>query len=429
VKTPNDSIRFLKLSPYADILSKIDSHFGSYVPKIETVQVDLALGTISAEDVTSKVDIPPGAISAMDGYAVRSADLKSASPSKPKFFKTRGSIYPGHSKLPSLHQGETYYVATGAPIPRGTDMVVRVEEAAIHRSNSIIVRHVIEKGKDIAEKGEDIRRGQIVVRKGQVLNPTDVALLIGIGRTRIKIFKIPKVGLLSIGNELREFNPTRKPWRADARTINNYLNLLSGYLGQLGSKPISLGICRDNLLEIQRAIIRGLKECDMILTISGSSVGRHDNDLDALRGIRGSKFLFHGVRVVPIKPSGVVLVRGKPVVIIPGHAVSALLTFFTIALPILNIISGLPAQSRKVMMNVEVKSDITNERPIEALSLVRLEADGGKYCAIPLSWGSNLVSNLSRADGFVWLSKNQTIPRKQMARVQLFTGNPIAKSP
>ena len=110
------------------------------------------------------------------------------------------------------------------------------------------------------------------------------------------------------------------------------------------------------------------------------------------------KALFHGVRVVPIKPTGVVMVRGKPVVIIPGHAVSALLTLFTLALPILNALSGLKMQSRKVVISAETKDDIINERPIDALCLVRLEVDAisGIYRAIPLDWGSNLVSNLSR---------------------------------
>ena len=86
-------------------------------------------------------------------------------------------------------------------------------------------------------------------------------------------------------------------------------------------------------------------------------------------------------------------------------------------------------QSRKVVINAEAKDDIINERPIDALCLVRLEVDvnSGKYSAIPLDWGSNLVSNLSRADGFVWLSKNQTILRKQMTPIQLFTGRAIAK--
>jgi molybdopterin biosynthesis enzyme len=429
-KPPKDSLRFLKLRPFGEVLSRISSQFATYTPKIESIRVDLALGTVSAEEVKSNIEIPSRTITAMDGYAVRSAELRSASVTKPSYFIVKGSIFVEHgSKLPTLHPGEAYYVATGAPLPKGTDVVVRVEEAVQDGNKAIMVKHVIPKGKDIAEKGEDIQKGQIVVRKGRVLTPTDVTLLIGVGKRRIRAYKIPNVGLLSIGNELKEFDPSGSTERSDGRTTNNYLNLLSGYLEQMGSNSISLGISGDDPKEIQRTILRGLKVCDMILTISGSSVGRHDNVLDSLKRIDGSKVLFHGMRVVPIKPAGVVMVRGKPVIIVPGHAVSSLLTFFTTALPILNALSGLPLQARKIIIGAEAKEDIVNERPIDALCLVRLEfiADSGKYVAIPLDWGSNLVSNLAKADGFVWLSKNQTIPKNETALVQLFTGNTIAK--
>ena len=118
------------------------------------------------------------------------ADLRSAALTKARYFTVRGSIFPDHgSRLPSLRSGDTYYVATGAPLPKRTDAVVRVEEAMQDGSNGIIVKHAIPKGKDIAEKGEDIRKGQIVVHKGRVLNPTDVALLIGVGRTHVRVYK------------------------------------------------------------------------------------------------------------------------------------------------------------------------------------------------------------------------------------------------
>lgn len=429
-KPQKDSQRFLKLSQFDEVLSKLNSQFGSYVPKAESTRVDRSLGMVCAQDVKSGIEIPSRRITAMDGYAVQSEDLKSASPIKPRHLNVKGSIFVEHgTELPSIQSGQAYYVATGGPIPKGADAVVRVEEVVQDSQYGITVKYAIPRGKDIAEKGEDIRKGDIVVRKGQVLNPTDVALLIGIGMTHIKVYKVAKVGLLSIGNELKPFNPSSSN-RNDGRTTNNYLNLLFGYLEQFGSEPVSLGICRDDTQDIQRAILQGLKKCDIILTISGSSVGRHDNVLGALETIRGSKFLFHGIRVVPIKPSGVVIVRGKPVVIIPGHAVSALLTFFTLALPIVNALSGLTLESRKVIIDAETRNDIVNDRPIDALCLVRLELDGvtGKYNAFPLDWGSNLISNLSKADGFVWLSKKQVISRNKSALVQLFSGNPIAKS-
>lgn len=425
-----DSLRFLKLATYEEAYEKIRTQFANYNPRVESARVDLARARVSAEDVRSKVDIPSRTITAMDGYAVIQADLKTASLSSPRYLSVKGSIFVEHgSELPVIHHNEAYYVATGAPLPKGSDTVVRVEEASQDGNRGITVRRVIPKGKDVAIKGEDIQKGAIVIRKGRVLTPTDVALLIGVGRTHIRANKNSTVGLLSIGNELREFDPGRSLKQEEGRTVNNYLNLLFGYLEQLNSKPLSLGICGDGIEEIQQRILKGLKRCDMILTISGSSVGRHDNVLGALKAIPGSKVLFHGVRVVPIKPCGVVMVRGKPVLIIPGHAVSSLLTFFTFAFPILNSLSGLPMDARKDMVSARAVDDIVNERSIDALCLVKVEVDSdGNYGATPLDWGSNLVSNLAKADGFVWLGKKRVISKGDAATVRLFNGYVPAKS-
>lgn len=427
-----DSKRYLKLTPFEDVLSRIESYFTSHTPKTELIRIDRVLGRISAENAISHVEIPPRTTAAMDGYAVAWADLKSASPTYPMSFAVRGGIYPDHfSKMPSIHTRETYYVATGAPLPLGTDVVVRIEEARPNKNNSVIeVRRATQKGKNIAKKGEDIRKGQIVVRKGTILSPVDVALLIGVGKTHIAVYKTATVGLLSVGNELREFNPRIGRRRKRGHITNNYLNLISGYVQQFGSKPVSLGTCSDEMHAIRKAILLALKKCDMVLTISGSSVGRHDNVLDALTSLGNSSVLFHGTRVVPIRPSGVVIVREKPVIIVPGHAVSAVFTFFTIGLPILNILSGLSSQSRKTFVSVETTNEITNQRAIDALSLVKLEPTNtfGKYKGMFLDWGSNLLSNLSKADGFVWLSPHQTIPRNRIVPVELFNQSAIAKS-
>jgi len=399
----------------------------------------LAIGRVSAEDVMSMVAIPSETTAAMDGYAVRWSDLKSASPERPCSLRVKGSIYPGTPPgAHPLRSGVTYYIATGAPLPKGADSVIRVEEAVRSERNMIIVRRAIQKGKNVAIRGEDIHGGQRVVRRGQVLDPTDVSLLIGVGRQRIRAYKFPTVGLLSVGNELREFVPAQvnvDHKHRDGRITNNYLNLVSGFVTQFGSEAISLGTCQDDVASVQRAVLSGFeKECDVVFTIGGSSVGRRDNVLNALETVPGARALYHGARLVPIRPSGVVMVRKRPVVIIPGHAVSALLTFFVIALPILNLMSGLSTLSRRVLLTAEAKRDIVNDRAIDALFLVKLEIDeksggtGSYYFAEPLRWGSNLLFNLSQADGFVRLLPRQTIARKQMILVQLFAATPIAKS-
>ena len=434
----NDSSRFLKLVGRDEIFSRIESSFAHYVPAIESVRTDQALGRYSAEDVFSRIEIPSRTAAAMDGYAVRWSDLESASSVSPSSFVVRGDVYPDYSSRPLfLRPGDTYYVATGAPLPTGADTVVKVEEAAASERGTITVRRTIPKGKNVANAGEDIRKGQAVVKKGQVLDPADVAILIGVGRTQIKVYRIPKVGLLSVGNELKEFKVTEGERRLSAqggKIANNWLNLMSGYVDQFGSKAVSLGVCPDESSRIRHAVLSGFrKRCDAIFTIGGSSVGRQDNVLDALEAIQGSETVFHGARIVPIRPSGVVMVRGRPVVMVPGHAVSAVLTFFMIALPILNVMSGLTPFSRRTIMIAEIRSDIINERSIDALFLVKLEvnetSDGGSgYAAVPLKWGSNLLSNLSVADGFISLAPHQMVARKQIVAVQLFNGNPVSKS-
>lgn len=426
----NDARRYLKLTPYDEILSKIKSAFESPLPKIELIRVDRVKGRVAAEDVFSAVAIPPKTNSAMDGYAIRHHDLKSASLSAPSTFSVKGSIFPNHfERMPSLGAGETYYVATGAPLPVGADTIVRVEEALL-QDKTILIRHDVKLGKNIAFQGEDIRKGQVVVKRGQILNPIDVALLIGTGKKKVKVFSSPKVGLLSVGDELTEFDPIARLNGGEKRIVNNYLNLLSGYVEQFGCKPVSLGICSDETVDIKKRVARGLKNCDIILTISGSSVGRHDNVLDAITAIPFARNLFHGTRVVPIRPSGVLSVRNKPIVIVPGHAVSAVLTFYAIVLPILNLISGLSLTARQSFVKAVAANKLSNDRSIEALVLIQLdyERSSGKFVATALDWGSNLLSNLSRSDGFAWLLPRSVMNPGQEIEVQLFEGLTLRRS-
>jgi molybdopterin molybdotransferase len=421
----NDARRYLKLTPYDQILSKIKSSFESRLTKAELIRVDYSTGRVAAEDVFSGASIPPRTNSAMDGYAIRHRDLKSASLDAPGTFVVKGSIFPNHfeERMPCLGAGETYYVATGAPLPVGADTIVRVEEALL-KDKTILLKHDVKRGKNIAFQGEDIRKGQLVVRNGQIMNPIDVALLIGTGKKKIKVYAIPKVGLLSVGDELAEFDPDARIKSGEKRTVNNYLNLLSGFVEQFGCKPVSLGICGDETVHIRKRVSAGLKNSDMILTISGSSVGRHDNVLDAVTSIPYARNLFHGTRVVPIRPAGVLTVRNKPIVIVPGHAVSAVLTFYAIVLPILNLISGLPQSARQSFVNAVAANILSNDRSIEALALVQLhyERSQGKFIATGLDWGSNLLSNLSRSDGFVWLQPRSVMNPGQEIEVQVFDG-------
>lgn len=412
----------------------------------EFVRVDQAVGRIAAEEVRSPCDIPERNISAMDGYAIRARDSEKASTTNPVHFKVKGVIYPYSSfsvnstnrakrNIPNVKKGEAYQVATGAPIPVFGDSVVRVEEVRTEEGQ-IVVRRKSPKWKNVSARAEDVKKGDIILRGRRILNPSDVALLIGVGVRKVKTFTLPRIGILSTGNELVEFTDKgRRSFNSrNGIKVNNYSNLLSGYVQSLGAYSVPLRIAKDDSSEICAILKKGLQSCDMVITIAGSSVGKMDLTTEAISSIEGSRILFHGVRLVPIRPAGLALVgsrRPKPVAIIPGHAVSATLAFFVIALPIINMLMGLTPDSRNSFVSARLDRSLTNDRAIDALYLASLSTAKNNpresYIASPVGWGSNVISNLSRSNGFVRLAAHETLRRGEVAKISLFGANEIER--
>lgn len=417
----SDSRRYLKLIEIQEIRELIKSALANYVPSVEEILVDRSLGRICAEEIHSEFDIPARSIAAMDGYAIRSVELSSASASHPTIFKIKGVLHPdSYGNTARIRGKQAYQVSTGAPIPAGSDAVVRIEDTRLDKDRIIVIRK-IEKSKNVSWKGEDIRAGEVIFQKGRIFSSTDVAVLIGAGRRRVRVSKVPVVGILSVGNELVEFDGSNEDPHGANEVINNYAYLISGFSEQSGATVRLFGVAKDDPDQIKSRMRKELERCDALFTIAGSSVGAKDFAPDAAASLPNSKMIFHGVRVVPIRPAGLALAGGKPVLIIPGHAVSAALTFFVIGLPILNILSGLDPDSRRVIIRAEATAEFANNRPIDALILaVAKKKSDGEYYAVPLEWGSNVISNLSRANGYVWMSPNQKVVKSESVTVELF---------
>ena len=153
----------------------------------------------------------------------------------------------------------------------------------------------------------------------------------------------------------------------------------------------------------------------MVITIAGSSVGARDFTPNAILSLKDSVMMFHGMKLVPIRPAGLALVSNKPVIIVPGHAVSSTLTFFTLVLPILNHLSGLPPTSRRVILKAKVEGgEFSNERPIEALELVSLKKkEGADYVALPLGMG--LEPDPDAFEG-QWICASEARPKNHRVR-------------
>ncbi|HZW57427.1 MAG TPA: molybdopterin molybdotransferase MoeA [Nitrososphaerales archaeon] len=447
-----DSQRYLKLLEISQVMERIRSAFQDYEPAIERVRLDEALGRVLAEDIVAKEDLPPTTISAMDGYAVRHSAIVSASTSNPSEFQIKGELYPkdvaNSSLIPSIDSdGDAYYVATGAPIPAGCDVVARIEDTRVDaEGRRVTISKDIPKWKNISLKGEDIHAGDLLFQRRRILNSSDAATMIGLGYREVSGFATPRVGILSIGSELVEFDPLKE--HANRRTINNYSNLIAGYLSECGATAVPLGVVEDDQDSISAKILSGIANCEMIITIAGSSVGAKDYAPNALLALENSKMLFHGVRAVPIRPAGLGVVgKSRAVAILPGHAVSAALAFFVVVLPVLNMLSGLEMDSRRVLLNATAENEFYNDRAIEALSLVHISrsdrekgkeqeehgnksqagTEGIEYSATSLEWGSNLLSNLSKAHGFVWLAPHERISKSQRVKVQLLGSSELLR--
>ena len=398
----------------------------------EKVRVDRALMRVSSGDVRSLRDLPPRSVAAMDGYAVRQRDLKGAAVDRPVTLTVVGSVRPygiGSAKG-AVGPGEALQVATGAPMPAGADLVVKEEDVRALEGSGVEVSREFPRWKNVSLSGEDVRKGSVILRRSQTVTAASLALCLACSTTTLRVKRRPRAGVLSVGSELVEFpRPAKSKHRVGP--FNNYSNMVRGYLEARGVETVSLGICEDGKEDVRLAIEKGLEIVDVITTIAGSSVGEYDLVSEALESIPGSELLFHGIRAVPIKPTGLAIVRRKgvtkPVVILPGHAVSAALATFAVALPVVNMLSGQDPDFGRVSVVARTEEELANRRPLDAYFLMKLRREDGSLVATPLKWGSNLLGSLSEASGFVRLGANKKVEASSSVEVELLGPAELAR--
>ena len=414
--------RFLKLLPYRRVRDEIIEALSGPHLATEKVPIDSALGRVSAERVVSPADIPPVSVSAMDGYAIRSVELAQAVGSAPVRFDLVGALHPSSVRpRRPITARRAYYVGTGAPIPAGADAVVKIEETRVD-GRAISVSRPIPKGKNVVPGGDDLRRGEVIVEEGDIVTAASIALLVGIGVGRLRVNRLPRIGILSTGDELAKLGEEEP-----GKKVNNYSNLMAGYLRDAGAVPVPIGVAGDTVEKITLAIRGSIGRLDGVLTLGGSSVGERDFTAAAIRAAPRSKEVFHGIRLVPVRPTGLYLVGRKPVVLLPGHCVAAALSFFLTVKPVVNLLSGLEFGSRTTRLAARLAEGIVNPRALGTLFLVRLSEAEGRYTARPLPWGSNRISSLLRANGFLQLEPRQKLESGAEVVVELLGTQEISR--
>lgn len=293
---------------------------------VEELPLKEAYGRVLAEDLASEVDHPDQDDTAIDGYACRQEDTRSASPESPVRLRVIGEAPAGRPFPGEVGPGEAVAVYTGAPIPKGADAVVRVEDT--RREGEYVLLFAPASPKDIRPKGDDLKKGEVYLKRGDLLTPGRLGLAAAMGYPRLKVFRRPRVGILSTGDEVVE---PGEPLPFGGVYNSNAYSLL-GLVWEAGGEPVLLGKVPDD----PEAVLARLKEAgplDLLLTSGGVSMGAYDVVRKVLE--RHGEVIFWKVKQQPGGPLLLARLGGLPVLGLPGNPVSSMVTFFLYGRPFL----------------------------------------------------------------------------------------------
>jgi molybdopterin molybdotransferase len=300
------------------------------LPATDTA-LDDALGCVLAETITSDQSVPPFANTAMDGYAVRAADTARA----PATLQVIGTLAAGAAPTQEVGPGQAIRIMTGAPIPPGADAIVMVELTHTD-GDSVVIEQAANPGDHFRPAGEDLQPGQEVFTAGTVLGPGHLGVLASLGRQTVSVYRRPRVGVLSTGDELVDGPQPLEP--GQIRDSNRHT--LVALLRKLGIEAVDLGLARDTEEDITAAFQGGLADCDAIVTSGGVSMGDFDYVKKVLDQLSGGTFQWMQVAIRPAKPLAFGTVKGKPVFGLPGNPVSSMVSFELFAGPGLRQMMG-----------------------------------------------------------------------------------------
>ena len=299
----------------------------------EPVKLADALGRMLAAPVKAGRDQPPFAASAMDGYAVRAADVAQV----PAALRVIGMSAAGHGFSGKVGPGEAARIFTGAPLPGGADTIVIQENAKTDAPSSVTVLETARMGQNVRGQGLDFAKGDVLLSPGICLNARDIGLAAAANALLLRVRRKPRVAVFATGDELVE--PGGKPG-AD-QIVSSNSQALAIMASRFGAEVTNLGIVRDSLAATMRAIAKA-READVLVTTGGASVGDHDFVQEALKR-SGVKIDFWKIAMRPGKPFMYGRRGRQHVMGLPGNPVSALVCARLFLKPLLDSLLGLPA--------------------------------------------------------------------------------------
>jgi molybdopterin molybdotransferase len=379
-------------------------------PYAVTVPLQEALNRVLAEDITANESLPRFDKSAVDGYALKSENTNGASQFKPVLLQLTDS------DVISAMQAKQAW--TGNPIPKGADAVVMLENTQT-RDGQLEVWVQLAPSDNVSKKGEDIKKGETAAKTGTRLKPYHLGLLAALGYTKVKVAEKPRIAIIATGNELAEAGSKL----AENQIFEANKIMLAAMCRELDAEPLDLGIVKDNVAEIAEKLKTALSKADAIITTGGTSVGGLDLVPDAVNKTGKPGVIIHGVAMRPAMPAALAILENKPVMILSGNPVAAIIGFEVFARPLICKMLGMPKEEQRLTVKAVMTRKVATALGRKNFVRVRVIQKNGEFNAEPVSArGSGAISTMTRANGFVIVPENREgILEGELATVHLFS--------
>lgn len=387
----------------------------AHVPELntETVRLEHSLWRVLAGDVRANRDLPPYDVSAMDGYAVRSADLAQL----PAMLAIIEDIKAGDMPVKTVQAGQCARIMTGAPLPQGADAVIRVEDTQALADEQVQIHVAVKSGNDIRVQGEGMRNGDVVLAAGTEITPGAVGVLAMVKAAQVQVSRRPRVAILSTGDELEDIDEPVDPSKIP--DSNSYT--LMAQVQALGIEPVLLGIARDDPAELAEYLQRGLK-FDVLLVSGGTSVGVHDYVRPTIEAL-GVQMKFWRVAMKPGHPVAFGTTAKTVVFGLPGNPVSSMVCYEQFVAPALRRMMGCARLNRRTIA-AQLTHNLKHQPGRTEFVRVTLAKEQGGYAATSTgTQGSGVLLSMAQADGLLVIpAGSKGMSAGEQVTVQLLDG-------